>query len=205
MLFSSRVAAATLELQSSAEFKIQSLILIDCLSSLDLQVRSSYGFVCKQMLSSYETRHRERTLAMIKPDGLYGNYTNMIKKVIQDSGLSITREMRVKLDEDKVRHFYAEHSSKSFFTSLIEYMTSGPVLIMILEKENAVVHWRALIGPTDAQKAKITHPHSIRAMCGADAAKNCVHGSDSIQSAEREIKFFFGTPSDEDESMHDEL
>lgn len=134
---------------------------------------------------------KEQTLGIIKPDGLLSNYTDKIKNVILDSGFVIRNEVSLQLDEDSVRTFYAEHSSMSFFNSLITYMTSGPVLVMILEKENAVADWRALIGPTDARKAKITHPHSIRAMCGTNSEKNCVHGSDSPQSAQREISFFF--------------
>ncbi|GAB2269055.1 hypothetical protein Dimus_003985 [Dionaea muscipula] len=147
----------------------------------------------------------EKTLAIIKPDGVYGNYTDMIKKVIHDNDFRIVRERWVQLDEDTVRTFYAEHYSKAFFTNLVEYMTSGPVLIMILEKQNAVAEWRMLIGPTDAHKDKITHPNSIRAMCGVDAEKNCVHGSDSIQSARKEITFFFSASSDGVDTLHDEL
>ncbi|KAK6268273.1 hypothetical protein QUC31_012433 [Theobroma cacao] len=141
--------------------------------------------------SSNGSGEKERTLGIIKPDGLSGNYTDRIRKVILESGFHINKEMIIQLDEDNAADFYAEHSSKSFFTSLIKYLTSGPVLVMILEKEDAVAHWRHLIGPTDAGKAKITHPQSIRAMCGVDLEKNCVHGSDSHQSAQREIAFFF--------------
>ncbi|KAF6176818.1 hypothetical protein GIB67_026505 [Kingdonia uniflora] len=68
---------------------------------------------------------------------------------------------------------------------------SGPVYVMVLEKTNAIAEWRDLIGPTDAGKAKITHPNSIRAMCGLDLERNCVHGSDAPQSAAKEISFFF--------------
>uniref|UniRef100_A0A5B7CB04 Nucleoside diphosphate kinase n=1 Tax=Davidia involucrata TaxID=16924 RepID=A0A5B7CB04_DAVIN len=149
---------------------------------------------------------KEKTLAMIKPDGLFGNYTDGIKKIILKSGFSISREMMIQFDEDSVSSFYAEHSSKSFFPSLVKYMTSGPVLIMVLEKVNAIADWRALIGPTDARKAKVTHPHSIRAMCGLDSEKNCVHGSDSPQSAAKEISFFFKEMSSGGiVSKHDEL
>ncbi|KAF5733492.1 nucleoside diphosphate kinase 6-like isoform X1 [Tripterygium wilfordii] len=148
----------------------------------------------------------EKTLAMIKPDGLFSNHTDAIKKVILDSGFHIFEEMITQLNKDGASSFYAEHSSKSFFSSLIKYMTSGPVLVMVLEKENAIADWRNLIGPTDARKAKSTHPHSIRAMCGQDLEKNCVHGSDSLQSAPREISFFFGgTLSGTEATMHDEL
>lgn len=148
---------------------------------------------------------KEKTLAMIKPDGLSGNYTDEIKKVILESGFSILRERVVRLDEDGAKTFYAEHSSRSFFSSLIKYMTSGPVLAMVLEKENAITDWRALIGPTDAKKAKISHPHSIRAMCGLDSEKNCVHGSDSPESAQREMPFFFQEMSSDEVTRHDEL
>ncbi|KHG19453.1 Nucleoside diphosphate kinase [Gossypium arboreum] len=133
-------------------------------------------------------------------------YCKGIKQVILESGFEISKEMVIQLDEQDATNFYAEHSSKIFFTDLIRYMTSGPVLVMILEKEDAVAHWRDLIGPTDAGKAKITHPHSIRAICGKDLEKNCIHGSDSHQSAEREIAFFFKeAPSDEAVRKHDEL
>ncbi|KAG5572977.1 hypothetical protein H5410_062743 [Solanum commersonii] len=140
--------------------------------------------------SSTET---ERTLAIIKPDGVSGNHTNSVKETILDHGFKIKEESFIQLDEDHVKSFYAEHSSRSFFPSLVEYMTSGPVLIMVLEKGNAVADWRALIGPTDPLKAKVTHPHSVRAICGLNLQNNCVHGSDSHQSASREISFFFKT------------
>ncbi|KEH18488.1 nucleoside diphosphate kinase-like protein [Medicago truncatula] len=102
----------------------------------------------------------EKTLAIIKPDGLLGNYTDDIKRTILEYGFSIVKEKIVQLDETTVKRFYAEHSSKNFFSSLVKYMTSGPVLTMVLEKDNAIADWRALMGPTDASKAKITHPHS---------------------------------------------
>ncbi|KAL8458727.1 hypothetical protein ACS0TY_036293 [Phlomoides rotata] len=148
---------------------------------------------------------KEKTLAMIKPDGVDGNYVDIIKKTILDSGFSITQEIERKLDDDTVKSFYAEHSSKNFFSNLVRYMTSGPVLIMVLEKQNAIADWRAMIGPTDANKAKVTHPKSVRALCGLNSERNCVHGSDSPQSAAREISFFFKESSSEFISHHDEL
>lgn len=148
----------------------------------------------------------ERTLAIVKPDGISGNYSSSIKKIILDSGFSIQGDVILHLDEDSVRIFYAEHSTKSFFPSLIKYMTSGPVLIMVLEKVNAIADWRTLIGPTDARKAKVTHPDSIRAMCGEDLERNCVHGSDSRESAAKEISFFFSGSFPEGTTLkHDEL
>ncbi|CAL9748307.1 unnamed protein product [Musa acuminata subsp. burmannicoides] len=141
---------------------------------------------------SYAALEKERTLAMIKPDGIHGNFTNQIKQVILQSGFVIVHEMMLQLDVRNVTLFYSEHSEKSFFPNLVEYMTSGPVLVMVIEKTNAIADWRALIGPTDAGKAKVSHPNSIRALCGSNSERNCVHGSDSPQSAAREISFFFG-------------
>ncbi|XP_057977488.1 probable nucleoside diphosphate kinase 5 isoform X3 [Malania oleifera] len=130
------------------------------LFSVSLTVRSS----------SNGSIEKEKTLAMIKPDGLLGNHTDEIKKVIFDSGFEIIKEITVQLDEDRAASFYAEHSLKSFFPSLIKYMTS------------------------------------IRAMCGLDSEKNCVHGSDSPLSSTREISFFFQEMSSgEDVMKHDEL
>ncbi|XP_020548011.1 probable nucleoside diphosphate kinase 5 isoform X2 [Sesamum indicum] len=148
---------------------------------------------------------KEKTLAIIKPDGVNGNYVDVIKKTILGSSFSITQEMQLQLNVNTVKSFYAEHASKSFFSGLVQYMTSGPVVIMVLEKENAIADWRALIGPTDANIAKVTHPKSVRAFCGLDLQRNCVHGSDSPQSAAREISFFFEKSSSAIVSQHDEL
>ncbi|KAF5179565.1 Nucleoside diphosphate kinase [Thalictrum thalictroides] len=156
--------------------------------SLLLLLSLSLLLCCCRSHSDASTK-KEKTLAMIKPDGL--NYTDDFKRIVNDFGFSILRELTMQLDEDDVKLFYAEHSKRSFFPNLVKYMTSGPVFVMVLEKVNAVADWRALIGPTDARKAKITDPHSIRAMCGLDSQRNCVHGSDSLQSATREISFFF--------------
>ncbi|KAI3951373.1 hypothetical protein MKW92_048261 [Papaver armeniacum] len=134
----------------------------------------------------------------MKPDDVAVSYKETIKGMILESNFSILRETTVQLDEDSAAHFYAEHSERSFFNNLIKYMTSGPVIVMVLEKEDAIVDWRALIGPEDASKAKVSHPNSIRAMCGLDLERNCIHGSDSPQSAAREISFFFGEVSSTD-------
>ncbi|KAJ0075236.1 hypothetical protein Patl1_33717 [Pistacia atlantica] len=203
------------------------LACLDVTSNMALRVVGFFILVCISIFSRSLTDaslEREKTLAMVKPDGVLGNYTDEIKRVILESGFNIFKEKISQLDEEQTATFYAEHYSKSFFSSLIKYMTRsessgeamedsvvsvdekggggkgglvsiGPVLVMVLEKENAVADWRALIGPTDARKAKNTHPHSIRAMCGLDSEKNCVHGSDSLQSAQREISFFFNEMS----------
>ncbi|ONK66077.1 uncharacterized protein A4U43_C06F3920 [Asparagus officinalis] len=154
---------------------------------------------------NYASVEKEKTLAMIKPDGVSGNYTTQIKSIILESGFNIVREKMLQLNEETVAHFYAEHSGRSFFPNLMKYMTSGPVYIMVLEKLNAIFDWRNLIGPTDSRKAKVSHQNSIRAICGLDSERNCVHGSDSPQSAAREISFFFGEISGDAGSIHDEL
>ncbi|KAD6118630.1 hypothetical protein E3N88_09901 [Mikania micrantha] len=108
-----------------------------------------------------EAIENELTLAIVKPDGIFGNYTNSIRETILQSGFTIQTQLTLHLTQDAVTIFYAEHSSRTFFPSLVKYMTSGPVLIMVLEKVNAISDWRRLIGPTDARKAKITHPHRL--------------------------------------------
>ncbi|KAJ0247899.1 nucleoside diphosphate kinase 5 [Hirschfeldia incana] len=154
--------------------------------------------------SSVRCLGKERTLGMIKPDGVSGNYTEEIQRIVVDAGFDIVKERLTQFDKETASKFYDEHSSRSFFPHLVSYMTSGPVVVMVLEKRDAVADWRGLIGPTDAQQAKISHPH--RALCGKDSQRNCVHGSDSISSAEREINFFFGdVVSDDPTSRHDEL
>ncbi|XP_028052281.1 probable nucleoside diphosphate kinase 5 isoform X3 [Camellia sinensis] len=183
-----------LQIDASNESPIHSIL---CSSLPSRLCCLSPSQVTKVRSSGDGSIEKEKTLAMIKPDGLFGSYTNAIKEIILDSGFSICKEMTIHLDEDTVKSFYAVHSSKSFFPSLVNYMTSGPVLIMVLEKVNAVADWRAMIGPTDARKAKVTHPNSIRAMCGLDSQTNCVHGSDSSESAAREISFFFKEASSE--------
>ncbi|XP_058073663.1 probable nucleoside diphosphate kinase 5 isoform X6 [Magnolia sinica] len=119
------------------------------------------------LLLSFPTEasvEKEKTLAIIKPDGLFGNYTDKIKTIILESGFSILREMTLQLNESDVALFYAEHSGRSFFPSIVNYMTS-PVSIMVLEKANAIVDWRVLIGPTDARKARLSHPGRRKCCC----------------------------------------
>ncbi|CAM8996820.1 unnamed protein product [Rhodiola kirilowii] len=166
----------------AVDFPARSLILLMMLMMIS---------GCWNQSVSYGINRQERTLALIKPDGVKGNFSGRIKNVILESGFHILRERTQQLNEGTAAKFYAEHSSRAFFPNLVKYMTSGPIVAMVLEKEDAIADWRSLIGPTDAQIAKVTHPTSIRALCGVNLEKNCVHGSDSAQSAEREISFFF--------------
>lgn len=148
--------------------------------------------------------HTERTLAMVKPDGVGGNHTDTIKSIIRTSGFVITREASLHLDVKTAELFYSEHSEKPFFGELIDFMTSGPAVAMVLEQENAVTNWRKLIGPTDPNNARNEQPSSIRAMCGSSTTKNCVHGSDSPIAAAREISILF-EDIQKDMIRHDEL
>ncbi|EMS60758.1 Vacuolar protein sorting-associated protein 32-like protein 1 [Triticum urartu] len=128
-------------------------VLVICLLSLVL-----FFHRCR----SCEAVEIERTLAMIKPDGLSGNYTEKIKEAILESGFDIIEEAVVQLDVERASLFYAEHADRSFFNSLVKYMTSGPVCAMILESPDAISCWRNLIGPTDARKAKTSHPDRFK-------------------------------------------
>lgn len=128
---------------------------------------------------------------MVKPDGVRANHSDAIKEQIQAASFAIISQKWVHLNESAAIAFYAEHSNRAFFPSLIDFMTSGPVLAMVLEKPNAVAEWRSLIGPTDSQQARLDAPDSIRARYGRNKQNNCVHGSDSQEAAAREISFFF--------------
>ncbi|CAF0856151.1 unnamed protein product [Adineta steineri] len=131
----------------------------------------------------------ERTLALIKPDAV--NKAIDIETVILNQGFTILQKRRVILTAEQCSDFYSEHYGKKFFPSLVAFMTSAPLVAMVLAKENAIQQWRELIGPTNSDVAKETNPDSIRALFGTNEQKNAVHGSDSAVSAEREIRFFF--------------
>ncbi|XP_065051511.1 nucleoside diphosphate kinase homolog 5-like [Rhopilema esculentum] len=131
----------------------------------------------------------EQTLAIIKPDAI--DKADEIEEIILKHGFSILRKRRMHLTPEQTSEFYAEHYGKMFFPSLIAFMSSGPILAMILARDNAVTYWRQIIGPTQTSRARDEAPDSIRALFGTDNQKNAVHGSDSNTSAAREIHFFF--------------
>ncbi|KAL2634641.1 hypothetical protein R1flu_006120 [Riccia fluitans] len=151
----------------------------------------------------------EKTLAMIKPDAVQSNYTSMIRQIIVSEGFHILEEKLAHLDDVAAKSFYKEHAERSFFPSLIRFMTSGPVYAMILEREGAIKKWRTLMGPTDSNKARVQAPDSIRAKFGIDGEKNSVHGSDSTEAAIREIATFFRdfqeSNMDSSRRVHEEL
>ena len=130
----------------------------------------------------------EQTLSIIKPDAVERNLTEEIKNEFKSNGFEIKNEKKIKLEKSEAEKFYQVHQSKSFFNDLCEYLSSGPILVMILEKFNAVVDNRNLMGATDPQKAE---EGTLRKKYGISIDKNSVHGSDSVDNAKIEIDFFF--------------
>ncbi|ORX99464.1 nucleoside diphosphate kinase, partial [Basidiobolus meristosporus CBS 931.73] len=137
----------------------------------------------------------ERTLALIKPDAYGAGNKVAILEIIKNAGFAIVKEKEVSLTKEQAEEFYKEHAGKSFYDNLVGFMSSQPIYAMVLEKDNAIKAWRELIGPTDSTKAKETCPQSIRALYGTDGSQNAVHGSDSVDSATREIKIVFDSAS----------
>ena len=132
----------------------------------------------------------ERTLSIVKPDAVAKNVIGAITSRFEKHGLQIVAAKMLHLDRDRVAGFYAEHQGKPFYDSLCEYMTSGPVVVQVLQGEDAVVVNRNLMGATNPAEAKAG---TIRADFADSIDANAVHGSDSRQSAEREIAYFFDT------------
>ena len=131
-----------------------------------------------------------RTFSIIKPDATKRNITGAINKIIEENNLVIIAKRRMKLSKDKAEGFYSVHRDKPFFNDLIEYMTSGPVIIQVLEGDNAVENYRKIMGSTNPDNAD---DGTIRKLFAIDKSKNSVHGSDSDENAEREISIIFGS------------
>ena len=130
----------------------------------------------------------EQTLSIIKPDAVERNLENEIKTIFQKNGFKIKNEKKLKLEKSEAEQFYKVHETKPFYNDLCEYLSSGPVIVMILEKENAVKSNRDLMGATDPTKAD---EGTLRKLFGKSIDKNSVHDSDSLENAQKEIDFFF--------------
>ncbi len=130
----------------------------------------------------------QRTFSIIKPDATKRNLTGAINAVFEKAGLRIVAQKRVRLTRAQAEGFYGEHKERGFFGELVDFMTSGPVVIQVLEGENAVAHHREVMGATDPSKAA---EGTVRKLFAQSIGENSVHGSDSEASAEREINFFF--------------
>ena len=130
----------------------------------------------------------ETTFAMIKPDAVQHRVTGKIITMIEDHGFDIVRMRKVVLDADKATEFYAVHKDRPFFGELVEFVTSGPVIIMALEKENAIKAWRDLMGATNPAEAA---EGTIRKKFGTSIGNNAVHGSDAPETAKTELALMF--------------
>ena len=130
----------------------------------------------------------EQTLSIIKPDAVERNLDDKIKSVFVNKGFKIVKEKKIKLEKEDAEKFYKVHETKPFYNDLCEYLSSGPVVVMVLEKEDAILANRRIMGATDPKKAE---DGTIRKQFGISIDKNSVHGSDSIDNAKIEIDFFF--------------
>lgn len=131
---------------------------------------------------------QERTLSILKPDATERNLTGKINAVFEEKGLRITAQKRMYLSRRQAQEFYAVHKERPFFGELVEYMVSGPVVVQVLQGENAVLKNREVMGATNPANAEAG---TIRRLFGESIERNSVHGSDSPENAANEIRFFF--------------
>ena len=132
--------------------------------------------------------NQEQTLSIIKPDAVERNLDSEIKEMFKGNNFSIQKEKKIQIDKSEAEKFYKVHETKPFYNDLCNYLSSGPIVVMILEKENAVLANRKLMGATNPEDAE---EGTIRKKYGISIDKNSVHGSDSIENAKIEINFFF--------------
>ncbi len=130
----------------------------------------------------------ERTLGIIKPDAVSKGYAGKILAIIEEKGFKIVGLKKIKLTKEKAEGFYYVHKEKPFFNSLTDFMSEGPIVVMVLEKENAISEWRNLMGATNPENAE---EGTLRKMFAENIERNAVHGSDSTESAKYEISYFF--------------
>ena len=130
----------------------------------------------------------ERTLSIIKPDAVERKLETKIKKIFLDNKLNIVDSKKIQISKEEAEEFYKVHQTKPFYEKLCSYLSSGPIIVIILDGENAIQKNRDLMGATDPKKAK---DNTIRKLYGIPIDKNSVHGSDSLENAKAEIDFFF--------------
>ena len=130
----------------------------------------------------------EKTLSIIKPDAVERNLENEIKEMFKNNGFSILKEKKIQIEKFEAENFYKVHETKPFYNELCSYLSSGPIVVMVLEKDNAVLDNRKLMGATNPKEAE---NGTIRKKYGISIDKNSVHGSDSLENAATEINFFF--------------
>ena len=132
--------------------------------------------------------NREQTLSIIKPDAVERNLENEIKEIFKNNNFSIIKEKKIQIEKSEAERFYKVHETKPFYNDLCSYLSSGPIVVMVLEKENAILANRKLMGATNPKEAE---EGTIRKRYGISIDKNSVHGSDSVENAKIEIEFFF--------------
>jgi nucleoside-diphosphate kinase len=132
--------------------------------------------------------NKEQTLSIIKPDAVERNLTDDIKKIFIKNNLKIKESKKIHITKDEAAEFYKVHQSKPFYSDLCAYLSSGPIVVMILEGDNSVLANRKLMGATNPKEAE---ENTIRKLYGISIDKNSVHGSDSVENAKKEIEFFF--------------
>ena len=132
--------------------------------------------------------NKEQTLSIIKPDAVERNLDSEIKEIFKNKGFSIVKEKKIQIEKSEAEKFYKVHETKPFYNDLCAYLSSGPIVVMILEKEGAVLANRKLMGATNPKEAD---EGTIRKKYGISIDKNSVHGSDSVENAKIEIDFFF--------------
>ena len=130
----------------------------------------------------------EQTLTIIKPEAVERNLIENIKSIFTKNNLTIKEDKKIHITKEEAAEFYKVHQTKPFYDDLCSYLSSGPIVVMILEGENAVAHNRKLMGATDPKNAE---ENTIRKLYGISIDKNSVHGSDSVDNAKKEINFFF--------------
>ena len=130
----------------------------------------------------------EKTLCIIKPDAVENNFVDQINEMIKSKGLSILKSKKTNISSEIAKQFYAEHSEKPFFNELVDFITSGPAVVQILEGNSCITSYRTLMGATNPEEAE---EGTIRKDFASNVQENAVHGSDSNENAQKEIAFFF--------------
>ena len=139
-------------------------------------------------MNTMNNNMKEKTLSIIKPDAVERNLDNKIKDFFEENNLKILKNKKIKISKEEAYEFYKVHQTKPFYEDLCNYLSSGPIVVMVLEGESAISKNRELMGATDPLKAA---DGTLRKMYGISIDKNSVHGSDSVENAKIEINFFF--------------
>lgn len=151
-----------------------------------MKIKDYIFFLLALLISTYAKA--EQTLSIIKPDAVATHHIGEIIAIFEKQGFKIDAIKMVKLTKEQAQQFYAVHKDRPFYPNLVKFMTSGPIVVMVLDRDDAVKKNREIMGATDPKKAE---KETIRAQFGTSVEKNAVHGSDSVENAKIEIAFFF--------------